>query len=154
MTVSPDHGHDPGIGLAIIIDDEKVDQMIYRRVMVQSGLVRETLAFSMAEEALEFLRRKDRSSVDVVFLDINMPRMNGIEFLEEAVREFGEDFARLVVVMLTSAIDPSDHDHVSSFRAVRQFLYKPLTAAHVGQVSECLAGLDLPDQTPADTYPT
>lgn len=130
---------DAPIGLALIVDDERVDQMIYRRVMEQSGLVGEILAFSLAEQAIEYLRQTDRPQVDVVFLDINMPRMNGLEFLDAAVQEFGKDFARLVIIMLTTSINPKDHDTALSYDAVQKFVYKPLTAAHLEEVAEMVA---------------
>ncbi len=129
----------PKIKLAILIDDEKIDQMIYRRVMERSGVVQKTLAFTHAEEALEFLKRKDRPDVDVIFLDINMPRMNGFEFLEAATEEFGEDFAKLVIVMLTTSINPADHARATSYSAVRKFIYKPLTTDHLFEVIECIS---------------
>jgi len=127
---------DQGIKLAILIDDEKIDQMIYRRVMARSGLVETTLSFSRAQDALDFIKRRDRPEIDVVFLDINMPAMNGFEFLDAATAEFGEDFAKLVIVMLTTSINPADHARPVSYPAVRKFIYKPLTKDLVQEVVE------------------
>jgi len=124
------------IKLAVLIDDEKIDQMIYRRVMERSGIVHEIMTFSHAMDALEFLKRKDRPDVDVVFLDINMPRMNGFEFLEAATAAFGPGFAKMVIVMLTTSINPDDHARATAFPVVRKFIYKPLTEDHVRDVAD------------------
>lgn len=129
----------PEIKLAVLVDDEKIDQMIYRRVMERSGIVRDVRIFSRAMDALEFLKQDDRPEVDVVFLDINMPRMNGFEFLDAATREFGPDFAKLVVVMLTTSINPHDHDRATSSPVVRKFIYKPLTEEHVHEVAQLVS---------------
>lgn len=136
MSAQLDVSATPPIKLALLIDDEKIDQMIYRRVMQRSGLVHQTLSFSMAQDALDYLKREDRPEVDVIFLDINMPRMNGFEFLDAATAEFGEDFAKLVIVMLTTSINPADHALATSYSAVRKFIYKPLTREHVFEVAE------------------
>lgn len=129
----------PDIPLAMIVDDETVDQMIYKRVIDQSGRIEKTLTFSLAEQALDYLRETDRAQVDIVFLDINMPRMSGIEFLEVATQEFGEDFSRLVVIMLTASIHPDDHAQLESHPAVGPFLGKPLTHENLHEVAEAYA---------------
>ncbi len=124
------------IGLAVLVDDEKIDQMIYQRILERSGVVHKIMTFSMAEDALEFLKQPDCPEIDVIFLDINMPRMNGFEFLEAATAEFGEEFAKLVVVMLTTSLNPSDHDRAASYSVVKKFIHKPLTVDHIGEVAE------------------
>lgn len=72
----------PRIKMAMIIDDEQADQMLYKLIIKRSGLIENTLAFQMAEDALDYLKSEDKDPIDVIFLDINMPRMNGFEFLE------------------------------------------------------------------------
>ncbi len=128
------------IKLAMMIDDEEIDQKTYRRVLNRSGLVEDFLMFTYAEEALEYLKSHPEVKVDVIFLDINMPRMNGFEFLEAASEEFGDDFARMVVVMLTTSIDPMDRKRAQENPLVREFFDKPLTAEHVEQVADLLGG--------------
>ncbi len=135
MTQDTTLGAIPQIGLAILVDDEKFDQMVYQRVMKRSGFVREIMTFSHAEKALEFLKQDNRPTVDAVFLDINMPRMNGFEFLDIATTEIGEDFAKMVIVMLTTSMNPQDYDRAMAFSVVRKFIYKPLTQDDVRDVA-------------------
>ena len=142
MKQSHNASHSPEIRLAVLIDDEKIDQMIYERVMERSGIVREVRIFSHAMDALEFLKQPDRPVVDVVFLDINMPRMNGFEFLEAATEEFGPDFAKLVIVMLTTSINPTDHERAVSYSVVKKFIYKPLTEEIVREIAVMVARED------------
>ena len=123
---------------ALVIDDEQIDQMLYKRVLKRSGLVEDAIGFQYAEKALDYLRENKPDDVDVIFLDINMPRMNGFEFLKQAEEELGQKFSDLFVVMLTTSLDPSDRNRAEEFGAVRDFINKPLTAEHVAQVAEML----------------
>jgi CheY-like chemotaxis protein len=70
---------------------------------------------------------------DVIFLDINMPRMNGFEFLAAAQDLLGAAALPPVVMMLTTSLDPRDRVRASAFAAVKSYINKPLTEAHVGQ---------------------
>jgi len=133
------------IGTVMTIDDEKVDQMLYRRILERSGLVDKVLAFRMAPEALAYLRQKERDPVDVILLDVNMPQMNGFEFLEAAVAELGEHFVSGVVIMLTTSLNPEDKARALRFDVVRDCLDKPLRRENVDAIATMLA------QSPSDT---
>ena len=88
-----------------------------------------------ADEALAHIRANPDLQIDVIFLDINLPRMNGFEFLEAATREISEEFAHVVVVMLTTSLNPDDRERAESFDVVKEFINKPLTVEHVEKVS-------------------
>lgn len=123
----------------MLIDDEDVDQRLYRRVIQRSGLVEELLIFSYADEALQHLEANRDLKVDVIFLDINMPRMNGFEFLEAAARELGDGFAKVVVAMLTTSLSPVDQERAQQFDVVKSYIHKPLTTDHIAEVDALLA---------------
>lgn len=131
----------PPIQTVMLIDDESFDQKLYQRVITRSGLVGEVISFLYADEALAYLTSGQSKPIDVIFLDINMPRMNGFEFLEAATRSLGEEFARIVVVMLTTSLERSDRDRAASYSVVRRFINKPLTREHLVEVAEILREL-------------
>lgn len=126
------------IQTAMLIDDEEIDQKLYTRVLKRSGLVENVVSFTYADEAFEFLKANDDLVVDVIFLDINMPRMNGFQFLEKVTTELKREFAHLVIVMLTTSLDPKDREMASKFDIVREFINKPLEVAHVVRAAEIL----------------
>ena len=131
---------DKPIQLALLVDDESFDQMMYKRIIERSGLVAEIMGFLAADHALEFLLNNPDRDIDVIFLDINMPRMDGFEFLEAATEQLGHDFAKVCVVMLTTSLNPSDERRAREFELVKDFLNKPLTLEDVRNVAELVRG--------------
>ena len=75
----------------------------------------------------------------MIFLDINMPRMTGFEFLEAATAALDESFAKIVVVMLTTSMNPDDEERARQFPVVKEYIHKPLQKEHLERVVELLA---------------
>ena len=129
------------IQTAMLIDDESFDQQMYQRIIKRSGLVGEVLPFIYADEALIYLKSPDCKPIDVIFLDINLPRMNGFEFLSAATDALGAGFARMVVVMLTTSLEQGDRVRANAYPVVRRFINKPLTTDHLNEVADLLQRL-------------
>ncbi|MEM7506588.1 MAG: response regulator [Pseudomonadota bacterium] len=128
----------PPITRLLIIDDSKIEQKLYRLIVERTGLVGEVISFYYAEEALDYLSSDPRPEVDCIALDINMPRMTGFEFLDAATERLGADFVKLVVVMLTTSLDPEDRRRASRHAVVREFFNKPLSRGHLERMIELL----------------
>ena len=123
----------------MMIDDSKVEQKIYQRIVERSDVVRSFDQFYEPEKALEFLRTSNDRKVDAILLDINMPRMNGFEFLEAATEEFGEEFANAAVIMLTTSVSDADMERAKSFPVVRAYINKPLKSDHLAMINDLLS---------------
>ena len=124
----------------MIIDDNEIDQRLYRRLIARSGRVGVVHSFAMAADALEFLGQRDRPKIDVILLDINMPRMNGFEFLQEATTRFGPGLASSVIIMLTTSLLGNDRDRAFSSGLVRDYLDKPLSLDHLEHIDALIHG--------------
>ena len=108
-----------------LIDDDEIDVENVRRALVENEAVFELAVACDGEQALAML---ESGQVDphelIVLLDLNMPRMNGTEFLR-ALRE-SERFRRLPVVVLTTSDD--DRDKVEAYELnVAGYILKPVT---------------------------
>lgn len=141
MNISTDLSRKPRL---MLIDDERMDQMMYRRVLSRSNLVDEVIGCATAMDALEKLRDPDFVPPDVILLDINMPKMSGFDFLDAATAEFGPDFTAAIVIMLTTSLDPKDIERAKSYSVVKDFVSKPLTDEALGTISHFLAARDMP----------
>ena len=119
----------------MLIDDSEIDQMIYLRIAKKSGLVGDMVQFLDATEALRYLEQGDQSKPDLILLDINMPGMDGFEFLREATKLLGASLCP-IVVMLTTSLNPEDEVRARAFDVVKDFLNKPLTADQLASLSQ------------------
>ena len=81
--------------------------------------------FAFAEQALEFLRSPDRLGLDLILVDISMPRMNGFEFADEFGRLYPEYRGQARLYIVSSSIDPGDRDRALSHPFVTGYIEKP-----------------------------
>lgn len=126
------------IPVAMLIDDEPIDRMLFDRVVRRSDIVDGAVTCASARAALDYLADPATPDVDVVFLDMNMPQMNGLEFLEAATEQFGPNFTKACVVMLSARLTQGDHARAEHFDVVHGFFDKPLRPAHLRQVAQML----------------
>lgn len=114
----------------LLVDDNAGDNFWNKRIIKRSGLdVSVTVAFD-GKEALDYLTTPDEQGnypmPGLIFLDINMPRMNGWEFLE-AYDQFKEAPKRSVtVMMLTTSSNPDDVVRAKKHHLLDHFMNKPL----------------------------
>lgn len=117
----------------LVIEDSEADQF-YNQSIIESiyNDVEIYQAFD-GEEALGIL---DTIDPDIILLDINMPRMNGHEFLEVYYRDANKDTP--VVIMLTSSDQDRDKEKTSKFKCVQDYFLKPLTEDMVKKLPELI----------------
>jgi len=125
----------PNLGTVILVDDDKVDQMMFKRVLNRSGVANRILFFQHPDEALDFLKIPGCEDIYMLFLDICMPRLDGFEFLDRAMSEVGPDFATIDVIILSTSSCPGDKERAASFSNVRDYLVKPLTDVDLKRVT-------------------
>ena len=106
----------------LLIDDDSLDQRQVERAFSQKGILLNMHTFADAEKALQVLIDEEPSAYpDIVLLDVNMPRMNGIEFLSEIRKH--EKFSNLKIFILSN----SDQDKPDcEALGISGFIQKPL----------------------------
>lgn len=125
------------IGCILLIDDDPDDNFFHRLVIEESGLCGTVRVAESGQGALRYLTQTDQPDYerpDVIFLDINMPGMNGFEFLQhyQALPEVQK--SRLVLLMLTTSLSVSDQKQAALSGDVNGYYTKPLTTEIIAEI--------------------
>lgn len=116
--------------LIMLVDDDLTTNF-YNEIIIQDlNITNEIKAFQNGKLALDFLTTIDEEGKypqpEILFLDINMPLMNGWEFLEQHEKLQQNQKAIFILAMLTSSMNPEDKVRARKFGCVKEFLNKPL----------------------------
>jgi CheY-like chemotaxis protein len=107
----------------LLVEDDQVDAMTVKRALKEIKVANPVKVAGNGEEALDFLKDNGNDKPNIILLDLNMPKMNGIEFLK--VVKSDEDMRKIPVVVLTTSRE--DQDRVESFSlSVAGYMVKPV----------------------------
>lgn len=107
----------------LLVEDGRVDTMITQRAFKELKIPNQLLTTGNGEEALEYLKDENTERPCLVLLDLNMPRMNGIEFLEIIKQD--DNLKKIPVIILTTSNE--EKDKIESFRlSVAGYMVKPI----------------------------
>ncbi|OYW29559.1 MAG: response regulator [Methyloversatilis sp. 12-65-5] len=116
----------PPLRTIMLIDDSDADNFFHALLLERSGLALHVMVFEWAERALAWFSDHPHHDVDLVLLDINMPRMDGFEFLDRFHLLPDEQQGDARICMLSSS--PLDHERERAigYPRVADFIVKPL----------------------------
>lgn len=113
-----------------LIDDDKVYQFTSKMILEATLLTSRITTFFNGQEAIEFFLDPANQQIDilpdVIFLDINMPIMNGWNFLEEFDKIFYTLPKKILIYVVSSSVDDSDMEKSKSFVSVADYVIKPI----------------------------
>jgi CheY-like chemotaxis protein len=114
----------------IVIDDSKLDCFIAEKIIKNTGKSESIRSFLQAREALQVITTTppDEHAHTIVLVDIQMPVMNGFEFVEAFERLPMHITSHYTIYVITSSINENDLNRVHTYTSVKQFLNKPLTS--------------------------
>lgn len=122
----------------LLVDDSDADNFIHQRVIKKADITHQIIVKKSGQEALEYLSTLVDETLypvpNLVFLDINMPGMNGWEFLEHYEKLPLNQKAEIIVCMLTTSISETDKKKAETLPQIKSYQHKPLTQESLMEV--------------------
>lgn len=118
------------ISRVLLVDDDKINNFINERLIRRLGLAEEINTVYNGQEALDYLEQLYHSGEEIpslILLDINMPVMDGFEFMEAVSDKKYFSDTRSVIFMLTTSVNANDIERARKSQVAKGYINKPLT---------------------------
>lgn len=138
MASSPEYKVDS----IVLIDDNEVDNMVNQRILEKAHFAKYVYMYTSAKSALEFLKNIDRNPgfpeeliPKLIFLDINMPIMDGFSFIDALGKLSPRIRNKMKVILLSQSSNPQMITQAKKNNMVKDYLVKPLNAEMVKKLA-------------------
>ncbi|MFQ3296784.1 MAG: CheY-like chemotaxis protein [Polaribacter sp.] len=124
-----------------IIDDDKIYQFMLTRIINDNKLADRIISFSDGEEAIHYLNEHCANAENIpniIFLDVNMPIMDGWQFMKEYANIKVKIKKKIVIFMLSSSINPIDIQRAQQISEISDYIVKPIKLEEVKRVLDNL----------------
>jgi CheY-like chemotaxis protein len=127
----------------LLIDDDRFINLAHSKAVERASIGVEVKAINNVKDALDYLTSSGTyetlegpSRPGIIFLDINMPGLTGWDFMD-MYHQLDETYkAKVIVVMLTTSLNPDDHQRALADGHIVDFLHKPLRPEMVLELAE------------------
>jgi len=119
----------------LLVDDDYEDNVFHKLIISRMNIAESIEEANDGIEALDYLK-KSKAPPELIFLDINMPRMNGWEFLEEYKDLDAEQKAKTIIMMLSTSSNPDGIRKARKIAEVSGFKTKPLSKEMMVEILE------------------
>ena len=131
------------INCILLVDDNPADNEFHTIIIRRADVCSHIKVVTDGRKALDYIIKSGEPNQleafpkpELIYLDINMPRMNGFEFLE-AYKILDEKLkSKIVIMMLTTSLNPDDKERAVATNEVTEFQNKPLTIAMLQETIE------------------
>ena len=122
-----------------IIDDDLIYQFLAKEEIEYTNMVNNIMFFNNGEKALQFIKNTLNNNEidilpDIIFLDINMPVMDGWEFLEAYAQIKPKVGKKIIIYMVSSSTDIRDLDRAKSISEVSDYIIKPVSGSQLKSI--------------------
>lgn len=131
------------INKILCVDDDSISLTISKLLLRRTGFTNDVVTAVDGSDALDYFKDLFATSTNpiedapsLILLDINMPVMNGWEFLEAYIPLFADKLPDTKVIILSSTIDPEDFSRAKKFPVVAQFVSKPLSVENLAELKD------------------
>tara|TARA_R100001369_G_scaffold88997_1_gene126140 strand:+ start:181 stop:582 length:402 start_codon:yes stop_codon:yes gene_type:complete len=117
-----------------ILDDDKIYQFTLTRIINDNKQAERIITFSDGEKAIQYFTDNiatNENIPDIIFLDSNMPIMDGWQFIEEYASIKTEIKKKVVIVMWSSSVNPIDIERASKISEISKYIIKPMKLEEV-----------------------
>jgi len=113
----------------LLVEDDPITIMVCDRIIKMTSFAEKVTSCENGKIAIDFLSNPqlDGNIPSIIFLDINMPVMNGWDFLEELEKEKSAFKNTPRIYLLSSTVDPEDYKKARNYSMVEDFISKPLS---------------------------
>lgn len=120
----------------LVIDDDEINNFTVDAILSRTDFIQEYEIKDGGWSALEYLQQAEDTDAypNLIFVDINMPEMDGYEFLERYEHKFWKSHDKTRVYMLSSSISEADKDRALSFSCIYEYITKPLNKAKLSKI--------------------
>lgn len=122
--------------ITYVIDDDKLSIKLMSMLIAKNNFCEEIISFHNPQNALNELKNNATNPSklpDVILLDLNMPILDGWQFLDEFILvEFAK---KIIVFIVSSSIDPSDLEMAKKYPIIKDYIIKPLSSEKLKQAS-------------------
>ncbi|GAA3600582.1 response regulator [Flavivirga amylovorans] len=119
------------IELACIIDDDDIYTNLVKRVIETKKLCKNLIIFKNGKQSIDYFEAllqnlEDSKIPDIIFIDLNMPIMDGWEFIEQFTKIKNRFNKLITLYIVSSSINPVDIDRAKSLNSIKGYLVKPI----------------------------
>ena len=127
----------PAVEFAMLIDDNDIDLFVQKRFVEINKFAGRVITYTSASLAVSSLMTAEAAAIpNLIFLDLNMPEMDGFSFLENFKRLPQSVRDKSKVVVVTSSSSHSDKERAMGFESVIHFISKPLSDKALLQIRD------------------
>lgn len=118
----------------LIIDDDDLSIFLMGLTIDEIDFIKKYDSVNSGWEALKYLEKSNNSVPEIIFVDLNMPEMDGYEFIQHYEEKFASVYPQTGIIVVTSSQRESDKTRSLSFKTVKGFIHKPLEEKEIRKI--------------------
>lgn len=118
----------------ILLDDNGATNIIHKKFIMKANCAEQIMKFQNGVEALQYIKSKATEPPDLIFVDINMPIMDGWEFLTELEKIEYSNNKKSIVILLSTSLSSAEREKANNIEIIDEVRLKPLTVKAVQEI--------------------
>lgn len=120
----------------LIVDDDPISNILARKKFTHTGIVEEVDIVTDGQMAFDYLINRDFDIPELIFLDINMPVMDGFEFLKKFTQSHAPAKVKSRIIVVSAYYNDEEIKEIADYNEVIAYIEKPITEEKIHQAAE------------------